>query len=279
MCKKILMIFGLLATVLVLGGCWPAEIGVETEFTSRSGGGTRVFVVDIMDDTLATEPITNPDDPDGTEGKGAVINNKHITGGLGAIQTWLEQYAPDFITVKPMTTSGYHRYFTFEFSFKDFDEFLEKYEALVNLSPTMSWSDFDADEKPKWVCEGGQCTFTESKAILEASLDWALDGIFNDIYDADDLADYVGKADISVLANYKLYVGDGEYEELQHFDADAIDGAGTGKVVYVTSETLTGTGQVPMAGWLIGVIIAGVVLVAGGAVVLVLLLGKKKAVA
>jgi hypothetical protein len=278
--KKLAMVFALLLAVFTLTGCWYGEIGVDTVFDGKAGGGTRTIVLDVMDDTLSTTPIPNPDDPEGVEAKGAVINNKHITGGLSAIQTWLNENAPDFMTVEPMTTDGYHRYFTLTYSFEDFDDFLDKYEQLVDLSPTMDWDDFDADELPTWTCDGNTCTFTESKNIVNASFDWAIDGIYNDIYNADDLTGYVTKNDISVLANYSLTIGEETFEELQHFDATAADGDGTGKMIFVTSESFTLAGELPsMSTGVLIAIIAGVVVVAGGAVVLVLFLGKKKVAA
>lgn len=264
--RKWLLSFAMILMVLALTGCWAGEIGVETVFEGRNGAGTRTFVLDVMDDTLSATPITNPDDPAGTEGKGAVINSTHIEGGVSAIQTWLEENAPDFITVQAMKTEGYHRYFTLSYSFTDFEDFLAKYEALVELSPTINWADFDETELPKWVCDGNECTFTESKAVLQAAFDWAIDGIWNDIYIEADLAGFVTKADISVFANYKLTVGEEVYQELQRFDPTAADGAGTGKMVYVTSETFTETGTFPTSPLLIGGIIVGAVAIVGGAV-------------
>jgi hypothetical protein len=264
--KKLLMVLVLVFAVFALTGCWPGEVGVETVFTSKDGAGTRTIILDVMDDTLSTTAITNPDDPEGTEGKGAVINSTHIQGGVSAIQTWLEANAPTFVTVSAMKTEGYHRYFTLTYSFTDFADFLAKYEQLVNLSPTLSWSDFDATEKPTWVCEGRTCTFKESKDIVEASLDWAIDGIWTDIYLEADLAGFVTKADISVLANYSVSMGEALFEELQRFDPTAADGAGTGKMVYVTSSTLQLTGEFPTSPLLIGGIIAGAVVIIGGAV-------------
>lgn len=277
--QKFKMIMALLVALFTLTGCWYGEIGVDTVFDTKAGGGTRTIVLDVMDDTLSTTPIPNPDDPEGVETKGAVINNKHITGGLPAIQTWLTENAPDFITVEAMTIDGYHRYFTMTYTFTDFDDFLAKYEQLVDLSPTMDWDDFDADELPTWACSGSTCTFKESKDIVNASMDWAVDGIYTDIYNADDLTGYVTKNDISVLANYTLTVGDAEFEELQHFDATAVDGEGTGKMIFVTSPAFELAGKLPMSTGIIILIVAGVVIVAGGVVVLVLFLGKKKVVA
>ncbi len=278
--KRILLVFALLFAGLALTGCWQGEIGVETVFDSKAGSGTRTIVLDVMDDTLSDTPIINPDDPDQTEGKGAVINNKHIDGGLTAIQTWLVANAPTFVTVEPMTTDGYHRYFTLTYTFEDFDDFLDKYEQLVDLSPLLDWDDFDQTEKPSWTCDGSTCTFFETKDILNASMDWAIDGIWNDIYLADDLAGYVEKENIAVLANYTLTVGEETYEELQEFDPDAIDGEGTGKVVYVQSATFTESGEFPMGTWaIVGIIGGAVVVVAGLAVVVVLFLGKKKTAA
>lgn len=264
--KKLFAILLTLGTLLALTGCWYGEVGVTTNFENKQGGGTRTYVLDVMDDTLSATPIINPDDPDQTEGKGAVINSTHIEGGVAAIQTWLEENAPDFVTVEAMRTEGYHRYFTITYSFEDFDDFLAKYEQLVNLSETMSWDDFDATEKPQWTSEGRTCTFTESKAIVQASIDWAISGIWNDIYLEADLAGFVTKDDISVLANYKVVMGEEVYQELQHFDPDAVDGTGTGAMVYVESDSFTLTNTYPMSGWAIGGIIAGAVAVIGGCV-------------
>jgi len=274
--KKVLFVVLMFVVIFAMTGCWAGEIGVSTVFNDKDGSGTRTFVLDVMDDTLSTTPIINPDDPDQTEGKGAVINNKHIDGGLPAIQTWLTENAPAFLTVEAMTIEGYHRYFTLTFSFDDFDDFLAKYEDLVDLSPTLSWSDFDATEKPTWTCEGSTCTFTESKVMVDASLDWAIDGIWNDIYLEDDLAGWVGKADISVLANYSVTMGEESYSELQHFDPLAVDGDGTGAMAYVTSDSFTLTNAYPASslGLILG-IIGGVIVVGAG--VVVFFLSKKKA--
>lgn len=273
--KKLLMLVLAIIGIFALTGCWPGEIGVETVFENKAGAGTRTIVLDVMDDTLSQTAIPNPDDPDGTEDKGAVVNDKHITGGLSAIQTWLENNAPNFITVKPMRVEGYHRYFTLEYKFDDFDDFLTKYETLVNLSPTMSWSDFDATEKPTWTVSGNTATFKESKAIFEASIDWAIDGIYNSIYDAADLTGFVTKADISVFANYSVKVGDQTFEELQHYDPDAVDNEGTGKMIFVESEDFELTGTYPSNVLTIVLIAAAIVAVAAGGVIGFMMLKKK----
>jgi hypothetical protein len=264
--KKLLAAVLFVGVAFTLMGCWPAEIGVTTTF-NQDGSGERRIVIDIMDDTLSDDPIINPDDPDQDEGKGAVINNKHITGGLPAIQTWLEDNAPDFITVEDSYTSGYHRYFVMSYTWTDFDDFLAKYETMVNLSPNMSWSDFDADEKPMLESSGlytKTLTFSESRAIVEASLDWAVDGIYNDIYDAADLGDYVSKEDISVLAGYKVIIGDEEMEETAYYDPDAPDGdTDTGVRVFVESETFELASPFTNTPMIIGTVVVGVILVAG----------------
>lgn len=264
--KKLLMVLVLMFSVFALTGCWPGEVGVETVFTDKDGAGTRTIILDVMDDTLSTTAIPNPDDPEGTENKGAVINSTHIEGGVAAIQTWLVANAPTFVTVEAMTTTGYHRYFTLTYSFEDFEDFLAKYEQLVDLSPTLNWADFDASEKPTWTCDGNTCTFKETKDIVEASMDWAIDGIWTDIYLEADLAGFVTKADISVLANYTVEMGEETFEELQKFDAAAVDGEGTGKVVYVTSESFELTSEYPTSTLLVVGIITGALVVIGGAV-------------
>lgn len=260
--KRILTFVVMLALVFALTGCWPGEIGVTTVFNS-DGSGTRTIVLDVMDDTLSTDPIINPDDPDQDEGKGAVINNQHITGGLLEIQTWLEDNAPDFITVEAATVDGYHRYFTMTYSWDDFDDFLAKYEALVDLSPNMDWDDFDATEKPTLTIEGlykKTLTFTETKTIVEASLDWAIDGIWTDIYDEATLAGFVTKADISVLAGYTVEIGDEMIEELAAYDPDALEGDGvtTGVRVFVESEEFEISSVFTNTGMIIGTIVLAV---------------------
>jgi hypothetical protein len=243
--KKLFALIVLLAFAFVLNACWPGEITVETTF-NIDGSGTRYIILDVMDDTLSTTPITNPDDPAGTEGKGAVLNDKHIDGGVIAIQTWLEENAPDFITVHDAKVEGYHRIFTMSYEFKDFDDFLTKYQTLVNLSPTLSWADFDASELPTLVVSGGftkTLTFKESKPIVDASLDWAIDGIWNSIYDEADLAGFATKNDISVLANYSVTINEGKFEEVLFYNPTAADGAGTGKVIFVESDSFEVSGS------------------------------------
>jgi hypothetical protein len=243
--KKLLNVVVLLVMAFALAACWPGEVAVSTTFNA-DGSGERFIVLEVMDDTLSTSPITNPDDPEGDEGKGAVLNDKHITGGVIAIQTWLEENAPSFITVHDAKVEGYVRTFTMSFTFDDFDDFLDKYETLVNLSPNLSWDDFDDSELPTLTTTGGfnkTLTFTESKAIVEASLDWAIDGIYNSIYDEADLAGFVTKADISVLANYTLTINDETFEELRYYDEDAADGDFTGKVIFVESENFELSGS------------------------------------
>lgn len=270
--KKVLTLVLFLGLALMLMGCWPAEVGVTTTFNA-DGSGERTIVIDIMDDTLSDEPIVNPDDPDQDEGKGAVINNKHITGGLPEIQTWLEDNAPDFITVEDSYIEGYHRYFVMSYTWDDFDDFIEKYQTLVNLSPNLSWDDFDEDELPKLETSGlynRELKFSESRAVVEASLDWAVDGIWNDIYDEADLAGFVTKADISVLAGYKVVINDSEMEKEAAYDPDAQDGDdGTGAVVFVEDETFEASGEFTRTGMIVGTIVVGVLLV-GGAVFAVL---------
>ncbi|QWB96248.1 hypothetical protein KHQ89_02075 [Mycoplasmatota bacterium] len=208
-----------------------------------------------------------PDDPEGTEGKGAVLNDKYIDGGVLAIYTWLEDNSPSFITVEPAEVDGYHRYFTLSYDFDDFDDFLDKYEQLVDLSPNLSWDDFDDSEKPSLEIEGGltkTLTFSESKAIVEASLDWAIDGIWNDIYDEADLAGFVTKADIAVLAGYTVNIGEESIEELSYYDPDAEDGDSTGAMVYVESNEFELSGSFTNTGLIVGLSIAVVVVIGAG---------------
>jgi hypothetical protein len=264
--RKYLVLVLMAVLALSLTACWNGEIGVVTTFNA-DGSGTRTITLDVMDDTLSDTAITNPDDPDGTEGKGAVLNDKYIDGGVLAIYTWLEDNSPSFITVEPAEVDGYHRYFTLRYDFDDFDDFLDKYEQLVNLSPNLNWSDFDDSEKPSLEIEGGftkTLTFSESKAIVEASLDWAIDGIWNDIYVEGDLAGFVTKADIAVLAGYTVNIGEESIEELSYYDPDAEDGDSTGAMVYVESTDFDLSGSFTNTGLIIGLSIAVVVVIGAG---------------
>lgn len=272
----ILAVFG-----LILSGCWPAEIGVTTVFNA-DGSGTRTFVIDIMDEDLADGPIINPDDPDQDEGKGPVTNNPYIDGGVVAIQTWLEENSPEFITVHEPRVDGYHRYFTLSFDYTSFEDFLDKYEQLVNLSDGISWDDFDDSEKPSLKVEGfltKKLTYTESAELMKASLDWAITGIWNDIYVPDPLlADFIGKNDIWVLANVKFSLGDGEFKEERHYDPEAEEGDAdnnTGKVVFVESSDFTVTGNTLDVLMVTVLSVAGVLVLAGAGVLVFFLLKKK----
>ena len=274
--KKASALALLVLVALLLTSCWPGEVEVSTTFKAN-GSGTRVIIVDIMDDTLSAQAIPNPEDPQGTKGKGAVVNNWHINGGLIAIQTWLQENAPSWMKVEPVAVDGVHRYFRMSYDFSSFDDFLTKYQTLVNLSPNVSWNDFDADEKPQWKVETSgftrTITFTESRDIVLASLDWAVDGIYNDLYNVQNLAGFVGKSDIWTLANYRVSLGDQSYEELRIYDETRPDGENRGKIVFVESASFTVSASFMNTVLLIIVIAAVVVLVA---VALFFLLRKKK---
>ena len=264
--KRLVSLFAVFALVFVMAGCWQAEIKVDTTING-DGSGTRSFIVRVYDDSLSTDPIINPDDPDQSEGKGPVINDKHIVGGVEAIQDWLEANAPTWMTVEDMGTEGVQRIFTLTYEFEDFEDFLAKYEELVDLSPTLSWSDFDEEELPMWECEGTfkkTCNFEESAALVQASLDWAIAGIWNDIYDEADLAGYVDKDSIAVLADYVLDVNGVKVEELSEYDPEAADGEGFGATVYVdpesvyTATTETGCGAALGTGSVIVMVLASI---------------------
>ena len=274
--KKAKVVAQLVLVSFLLVSCWPAEVDVSTTFKA-DGSGTRVIIVDIMDDTLSSGPIPNPEDPEATKGKGPVINDWHIDGGLMNIQTWLEQNSPSWMRIEAVSVDGVHRRFRMSYDFSSFDDFLAKYETLVNLSPNLSWNDFDAAEKPRWQTSTSgfdrTVTFTESRDIVLASLDWAADGIYNDLYNVQSLAGYVGKADIWALANYRVAIGDDAYEELRHYDKTRPDGEHLGKVVFVESQIFSLSGESRNTGLIIAVIaIAGAVVAA----VVTLLLRKKK---
>ncbi len=268
--KKALFLFVAIVGLFLLSACWPGELAVETEL-NQNGGGKRTYIIDIMDDLLSETVIPNPDDPDGSKGNGPVLNDKYTHGGVLAINTWLEENAPDYVTVLEPRVEGYHRYFGFSFEFKDFDEFLEIYEKLVDLSPTLSWSDFSAAERPSLVITGGSTktiTFKESDEIILASLDWALSGIFDNVIDQADLAGFFDKGDIMNLAKYKVTIGkEIVLDEESAYDPDVDLGDGKfGKVVYFSDELFESTGTIKGDNSLvITLIIVGVAVVVAAA--------------
>jgi hypothetical protein len=229
-----------------------------------------------MDDTLSPVAIPNPEDPEKNKGKGPVINNWHINGGLLAIQTWLKENSPNWITVHEPTVDGVHRYFRMSYAFSDFNDFTAKYKTLVDLSPNLSWDDFDADEKPRWeVSSSGFkriVRFSESRDLVAASLDWAVDGIYKDLYNAQNLAGLVGKENIWSFANYRLTIGDQSYEELKHYDRSRPDGEKFGKIVVVESATLSLAASFTNTGLLVGIVLSILIIAALG----VFLLARKK---
>jgi len=134
------------------------------------------------------------------------------------------------------------------YTFKNFDDFLDKYKTLVNLSPTISWDDFSDDELPSLKVTGTfkkSATYSESRDLLMASLDWAVDGIWNDIYDEADLAGFVEKENIWALAGVKITLGKNTFNEESYYDEELPDGdeGDMGKIVYVESETFTLKGE------------------------------------
>ena len=278
--KRKLTFLSIMAFTLILSACWSGEIGVDTVM-DKDGAGHRDFYVVVYDDTLSTEPIINPNDPDGAKGNGPVLNDQHIDGGIVAIQDWLETNSPSFLEVLPMRTEGVQRIFTVRMTFDSFEDFLRQYEQLVDLSPNLSWSDFTAAEKPTLttVEEDGmsKVTLTESRVILEASFDWAIDGIYNSIFLEANLAGFVDKTSLSQFATYNLTLGEESLNIISEYNPTVVDSNDRmGQVVYIDQAvfTLTSATELPAMNTLLFVLIgAAVVAVGGGAY----LLTKKKA--
>lgn len=278
--KKLLSVFIIMTISLVLAGCWAGELGVSTVF-DENGAGHRDYRVVVYDDTLSEDPIGNPDDPDGSKALGAVQNNKHIEGGVVAIQDWLENNAPSFLEVLPMETEGVQRIFTVRMTYDSFEEFLSQYEQLVDLSPGFGWSDFTEDEKPTLTTTEADgittVTFDESQVLLEASMDWAIDGIYNSIFLEADLAGFVDKSSISQFATYEVELGDETLAIASDYDPtiERSDGA-LGAVDYIDDGEFQvnysfDTPFTLSTGSIIGLIIGGAAII-GGAVILI----KKK---
>lgn len=270
--KRKLAFLSIMAFTMVLSACWSGEIGVDTVMDA-DGAGHRDFYVVVYDESLSDTPIINPNDPDGAKGNGPVLNVQHIEGGIPAIQDWLEDNTPAFLEVLPMRTEGVQRIFTVRMTFDSFEDFLGQYEQLVDLSPNLSWSDFTDAEKPTLttVEEDGlsKVTLTESNVILQASFDWAIDGIYNSIFLEASLAGFVDKTSLSQFATYNLTLGEETLNIVSEYDPAVVDSNGRlGQIVYIDqpSFTLTSTTELPAMNTLLFVLIgAAVVAVAGGA--------------
>lgn len=270
--KRKLAFLSIMAFTMVLSACWSGEIGVDTVMDAE-GAGHRDFYVVVYDESLSDTPIINPNDPDGAKGNGPVLNVQHIEGGIPAIQDWLEDNTPAFLEVLPMRTEGVQRIFTVRMTFDSFEDFLGQYEQLVDLSPNLSWSDFTAAEKPTLttVEEDGlsKVTLTESNVILQASFDWAIDGIYNSIFLEASLAGFVDKTSLSQFATYNLTLGEETLNIVSEYDPAVVDSNGRlGQIVYIdqASFTLTSSTELPAMNTLLFVLIgAAVVAVAGGA--------------
>lgn len=278
--KKYLSVLVIMTISLVLAGCWPGELGVSTVF-DENGAGHRDYFVVVYDDSLSTEPIGNPDDPEGTKALGAVLNDKHVDGGVEAIQDWLENNAPSFLEVLPMETEGVQRIFTVRMTYESFDEFLSQYEQLVDLSPNFGWSDFSDAEKPTLTTTEADglttVSFDESQVLLEASMDWAIDGIYNSIFLEADLAGFVDKSSISQFATYEVELGDETLSIISEYDATIENSDGSlGAVDYIDEGEfeVNYSFDTPFSlslGLIIG-LVAGAAVVIGGAVLIL----KKK---
>ena len=278
--RKALSVLTIIAISLIRAGCWPGEIGVSTVL-DVNGAGHRDYRLVVYDDSLSTEPIANPNNPEGTKALGDVFNDKHIDGGVEAIQDWLETNAPVFLEVLPMETEGVQRIFTVRMTFTSFDDFLAQYEDLVDLSPNLSWADFTDEEKPTLVTTeaDGMTTvsFEESQVLLEASMDWALDGIYNSIFQEADLAGFLDKTSITEFATYDVELGTETYSIVSEYDPDVENSDGTlGSIQFIdVGEFAVGYSfETPFAftPLLIGLIVAGAALLVGGVVFIV----KKK---
>lgn len=249
--KKILSFTVLLGIIVLLTGCWPGEVTTITDI-NRDGSGTKTY------ELVVWLSGTNFDDPDEDEGKGAIDNDKYIVGdGVEAIQTWLEANAPDWATISrdDRVVEGLDaKVFVLSYDFTDFDDYLAKYAELVNLSPTLSWDDFDETEIPSLVTEEVEVdgakvervTYTESLVMVQASIDWAIQGIFNDdsVFDEADLVGFIGAGDISKVAGVIVNLGEeSTLTEYRYYDADIAEGQQDlegnelyGKVVYPSGD-------------------------------------------
>ncbi len=100
-----------------------------------------------------------------------------------------------------------------------------------------------------------------------------MDGIYSDLHNVQNLAGYVGKADIWTLANYRVTIGDNTYEELRHYDETRPDGEHLGKIVFVESQLFSLSGEYRNTGLVIAAIAVVGAIVAG---IVVLLVRKRK---
>ena len=210
--RKILLGFVLTVFAFLLAACWNGEVKVETTF-NNIGGGERIITFDVIDESLSDEPILKRDKT------GNVENNQYIEGGVIALQAWFEANAPEILTVHPMETDGYYRYFTLSYTFESWQDFLAKYEILVNASPEeYTWNAFLPEQLPTMTVVGKKVTIKDSRDVLKASLDWAVDGIYNSIYKKDVQGAANHKNAIYDLFNITMHLGTQNYELENYYD-------------------------------------------------------------
>lgn len=203
--KKISYLLILALSVIVLAGCWNAQIKSQTVITSIEGAGSKTITVEILKDGQTA--------PDGS----TVANEPYLVKGWEGVDEWLEQNTPEGFTVEKKETETSYIY-SITYDFKDIDDYNAKTKRLIGetryedygfLPATLIAEKTNNDQGVK----GYQLTFTEDVRILYASVGWAFEGIFynDELFNRDPYGTgEIEISDIYELTAVTIKIGDEE---------------------------------------------------------------------
>lgn len=263
--KKLRNILFVAFALIVLSGCWNAQISSQTNITNPKGAGNKTISVSILKDGQKK--------PDGT---GDVGNEAYLVKGWEGIDEWLKENTPDGFEVKKEETDTSYIY-SITYEFKDIKEYNQKTKQLIGEETYNSYGflpttlDVEKTKNDKGV-KGYNVTFTEDIRILYASVAWAFEGIFynEELFNKDPFASgsEVEISDIYEMTSISIKIGDEETK----FDLTAEEN------ITLTEVTVTGfiEGSWMSTGLVVGLIVGAVVVVAG--VVGLVVLKKKQVI-
>ncbi|MCM0647303.1 LPXTG cell wall anchor domain-containing protein [Clostridium swellfunianum] len=164
--KKFSFVAILMLVLLTFAGCWNGEAKSNASITSEKGKGSKTISFTILKDH-----VKKPD------GNGTVEDNsKYFPKGIGAVTTWLKSNVPAGFDITFAEKADYYLY-TLSYSFNDIADYNAKTKALAGAN----WAKYALQDATLTASEkdgGYEVTFKESGKTTEASIKWALDGIF-----------------------------------------------------------------------------------------------------
>ena len=164
--KKISIVAMLMFVLLTFAGCWNGEAKSNTTITSEKGKGTKSITFTILKDH-----VKKPD------GNGNVDDNsKYFPKGIGAVTTWVKSNVPAGFDITFAEKADYYLY-TLTYSFNDIADYNAKTKTLAG-SNFAKYGLTDATLTSTEKSDSYDVTFKESGKTTEASIKWAMDGIY-----------------------------------------------------------------------------------------------------